>query len=180
MYYRHKELNKMGLQLNGINSGFVTGKELEAVSSKIFQAAQAQSTTQSVDLSKIDVAKFKQIDNGTSLSGLNANNEVSKQIADMNANLQLSQQTIANLQALQSNAAIKNIDKIVEGKLTIPANVKETEASGEVFALTQSSEVLNPHKMDKDKKGSNPFVFSFTQNNDEKEETSTNLLSIFA
>ena len=170
----------MGLQLNGINSGFVTGKELEAVSSKIFQAAQAQSTTQSVDLSKIDVAKFKQIDNGTSLSGLNANNEVSKQIADMNANLQLSQQTIANLQALQSNAAIKNIDKIVEGKLTIPANVKETEASGEVFALTQSSEVLNPHKMDKYKKGSNPFVFSFTQNNDEKEETSTNLLSIFA
>lgn len=171
----------MGLQLNGIQSGFVTGKELEAVSSKIFQAAQAQSTnTQAVDLSKIDVAKFKQIDNGTALSGLNANNEVSKQIADMNANLQLSQQTIANLQALQSNAAIKNIDRIVEGKMTIPTMVKETEASGEVFALTQSSEVLNPHKMDKDKKGSNPFVFSFTQNNDEKEETSSNLLSIFA
>ena len=170
----------MGLQLNGINSGFVTGKEHEAVSSKIFQAAQAQSTTQSVDLSQIDVARFKQIDNGTSLSGLNANNEVSKQIADMNANLQLSQQTIANLQALQSNAAIKNIDKIVEGKMTIPASVKETEDSGEVFALTQSSESLNPHKMDKDKKGSNTFIFSFSQNNDEKEEASTNLLSIFA
>ena len=171
----------MGLQLNGIQSSFVTGKELEAVSSKIFQAAQAQSTnTQAVDLSKIDVAKFKQINNGTALSGLNANNEVSKQIADMNANLQLSQQTIANLQALQSNAAIKNIDRIVEGKMTIPTMVKETEASGEVFPLTQPVEILTSQKADKDKKGSNPFVFIFTQNNDEKEETSSNLLSIFA
>lgn len=170
----------MGLQLNGINatSGFVSGKELEAVSSKIFQAAQAQSNVQSVDLSKVDVSRFKQVDQGVSLSGLNADNQAARQIADMNS-MQLSQSALANLQALQSNAAMRNLDRIVEGKLTIPTSVKETQASGEVFPLTQTTEVLRSNQTNKDSKGSNPFAFisTFSKNEEEKDDK---LTSIFA
>jgi hypothetical protein len=75
----------MGLQLSniGVNTtGFVSGKELEQVSAEIFQAAKAQAkASESVDLSKVDVAKLRQADNGISLSGINANTQVSKQIA---------------------------------------------------------------------------------------------------
>ncbi len=173
----------MGLQLSniGVNTtGFVSGKELEQVSAEIFQAAKAQAkASESVDLSKVDVAKLRQADNGISLSGINANTQVSKQIAEINpANLQLSQSAIASLQALQASAAIRNVDKIVEGKLAIPAAVKNTQASGETFALTSASELIDANKMEKDKRGSNPFSFFVSAGkNEEKEET---LTSIFA
>lgn len=180
-------LNVGGLNLN---SGIVSGAELEKVSREIFSAAPRTSEVQQpkTDLS-VNLNRFQPVDNGINLFEKGVDISFTKQVASTKTghDVQLSQNAMANIHALNTQAAKaqnsnihNNIHRHVEGKLHLQTDTEFKNLDlKSVFAMSNEPKLFNTMSLDKDRRGSSPFDFTgrHPQENNKEEKES---LSIFA
>lgn len=154
-----------GIDINNVNK--VTADILSSLENK------------KVDVSKADLTKFTRVNPGVDLYSSKVSLDVQRQIAMTNAGLMDGSSALQSVQMLNAQAAAqiynpKTIEKNVEGKLHVNANA-EMEIFEEIGNIEAS---LNVFETQKDKKGSNPFSFSQSQNEEKEEQNKP--LNIFA
>lgn len=153
-----------GIDINNVNK--VTADILTSLENK------------TVDVSKVDLTRFTRATQGVDLYSSKVDLDVQRQIAMTNAGLLDTSSALQTVQALNAQAAAQlynpnTITKNVEGKLHVNANA-EMETFAEVGNLEAS---LNVFETQKDKKGSNPFSFNQSKNNEKEEKQPLNLLA---
>lgn len=160
---------------------YIDTQSINEVAKQIF--ANAESKSQSFDISQTDLAKFKRPEVGIDLYNSKNSIDTTKQIAIRNAGLDinLNSNFVANVQYLNTQAA-QQVTKNVEGKLIAPVAEGEGTQKREVVALPKSVELNNSKSLDKDKRGSNPFSFFSMNTKSEGKETAQNEqnINIFA
>lgn len=154
-------INGLSAKYNGIDINNVA-----KVTSDIFTSLE----NKTVDVSKVDLTRFTRATQGVDLYSNKVDLNVQRQIAMTNAGLLDATSNLSSVQALNAQAAAQiynpdTVTKNVEGKLHVNANA-EMETVKEFGQLSNS---LNVFETQKDKKGSNPFTFSQSQN-EEKED----------
>jgi hypothetical protein len=135
-----------------INKGIDT-QALKEVTQQIFKRAESKS----VDLSSLDLTKFKRADLGMDLYSGKVDSSTARQVSMANSGMQinLSENVVASLKFL-NNEASKSIFKNVEGKMA-PAVNEETAKAKNSFELPKFSQLIKTLDLSKDKNGSNPF-----------------------
>lgn len=156
-----------------INNGIDTSA-LKEVTQQIFKRAESKT----VDLSSLDLSKFKRADIGMDLYNGKVESSVARQVAMNNSGMQVSlnDNTLATLRFLNGKAtevALKNID----GKFT-PAISEEAPKAKNVFGLPKFNELTKIADLNQDKKGSNPFYKGELLKTEKKEKDE--VLNIFA
>jgi hypothetical protein len=177
----------MALTVSGlnVNTGIVSGAELEKVSREIFGAAQTISFQPSVQ-GQNSSSKIQSADAGINLYSQNTDIALAKQISNTKSgyDVQISSNALSNINMLNSQAAlsqISSINKAVEGKIYVPVDKNiETVDLKSVFASSNAA-LLNTTSLKNDKKGSNPFAYTQSKAQSiEKENNEEESLSIFA
>ncbi len=154
-----------GIDINNVNK--VTADILSSLENK------------RVDVSKADLTKFTRTTQGVDLYSSKVSLDVQRQIAMTSAGLMNNVTALQSVQALNAQAAAqiynpKAIERNVEGKLHVNANA-EMETFEEIGNIEAS---LNVFETQKDKKGSNPFSFNQSANEEKEEEhTPLNLVA---
>lgn len=153
-------INGLSAKYNGIDIN-----NAAKVTSDIFTSLE----NKTVDVAKVDLTKFTRAAQGVDLYSSKVDLDIQRQIAMTNAGLMDITSNLSAVQALNAQAAAQIYNpnivmKNVEGKLHVNANaeMETVDAFGELNAS------LNVFETQKDKKGSNPFTFS-QSNNEEKE-----------
>jgi len=156
-----------------INKGIDT-KVLKEVTQEIFKRAESKT----VDLSTLDLSKFKRADLGMDLYSGKVDSSVARQVAMNNSGMQVAfnENTITSLRFLNSEAS-KSIFKVVEGKIS-PAVNEETTMIKKVVELPKFSQLIKTVATGKDKNGSNPFYKGEFLKIKKKEEAE--VINIFA
>jgi hypothetical protein len=174
-------LNVSGLNLN---TGIVSGKELEQVSREIFGAAQTISIKPQ---SQTTASKVQTTDAGINLYSQNTDIALTKQISSLKAgcDVQISPNALSNINMLNSQAALtqfSSINKAVEGKIAIPVDKNaETIDLKSIFSASNATSLFDTKSLENDRKGSNPFAYAQAKTeNLEKESNEEEILSIFA
>jgi hypothetical protein len=186
----------MSLTVNNLNqyqyspianaNDLVSGSELENIAREIFSSAPTTQPASVVtnELPKINLNKLESANNSLRVFGpeaqLNAQNL--EQIATNKAgyNLNLSDKALTSINALNIQAAkmqTSNISSQMEGKIYVPADTSNYSDLKSVFATSNSPRTFEIGDMNKDRRGSNPFVV-ITKN--EKQEEAKKSLNIFA
>ncbi|MDD3150073.1 MAG: hypothetical protein PHV68_04490 [Candidatus Gastranaerophilales bacterium] len=171
----------MSLGINNFNNvsyknAFVSGAELEQVSQQLFAAASSTKTS--------SVKSFPSVSaQNANLGLINADIQTIRQIAANKAGLDvnLSTNALSTIEMLKSQAAqnlFSSVVKTVDGKLHVPNEMAEKVNLKEVFSVKTKPELFNIADMDKDRKGSNPFVFVASGKEEKTEEIES--LNIFA
>ncbi len=133
-----------------INSGIDTAA-LREVTKTIFQRAESKS----VDLSSLDLSKFKRADLGVDLYSGKVDAATARQVAMTNSmQLSFNENALASLKFLNGEAS-KSIFKAVEGKMT-PAVNAEATIGQKTVELPRFSQLIKTD-LSQDKNGSNPF-----------------------
>ena len=157
----YEQLNSMGLNIDRAT--------LQQVSQSILKRAEEKNSQYKVDNAQ---NFFQKRDIGVDLYNAKTDIKVANQIALTNSGFQihLNQDALANINYLNAKAA-QNIQKSVEGKLTIAVNE---------VTLSESPKAVNSHnritilETAKDKNGSNPFYHGellMNENSSKNEET---------
>lgn len=145
------------MEMSVYNSNYKLGIDtsvLKQVSAEILKRAEAKN-------SQYNTSSFnsvlKNTDIGVDLYKGQVDSATAKQIALNNSGLQiqLSQNALKAISFLNSQAAIQNVQKSVEGKMTVAVN----EINGQP-SKTETTPVFNSivaNSTSKDKNGSNPF-----------------------
>lgn len=156
---KYKEIYKgyTLMEMSVYNSNYKLGIDtsvLKQVSAEILKRAEAKN-------SQYNTSSFnsvlKNTDIGVDLYKGQVDSTTAKQIALNNSGLQiqLSQNALKAISFLNSQAAIQNVQKSVEGKMTVAVN----EINGQP-SKTETTPVFNSivaNSTSKDKNGSNPF-----------------------
>jgi len=168
----YEQLNNMGLSIDRAT--------LQQVSQSILKRAEQKNAQYNVDNAR---NFFQQRDLGLDLYNGKVEAATAKQIAMNNSGLQvqLNQNTLASIQYLNSMAA-QNVQKNVEGKMTVAVNeitTKEQTAPVTAFNTIVSQETA------KDKKGSNPFyhgelLMGASKKDENKDDAKAITTSVFA
>lgn len=171
----------MSIGINNVNNygAGIDRASVAQVSGEIFNRAAAKT----VDLTTVDLSKFKRADLGVDLYSSRTSIDVQRQISVANSGININNtgaaaSTYLNAQAAALNYA-NNTGKTIEGKLAFALNEADGVSLREVFALPKATELFNIKDMDKDKKGSNPFAY-FEGKGTKKEQKVEERLSIFA
>lgn len=156
-----------------INNG-IDAKALRDVTQQIFKRAESKT----VDLTSLDLSKFKRADLGMDLYSGRVDNSIARQVAMTNSGMQvnLNESTLATLKFLNSKAsevALKNLD----GKFT-PAVNEEAPKTKNVFQLPKFNQLVKTSDLNQDKHGSNPFYKGELLKIEKKEKEEN--LNIFA
>ena len=156
----YEQLNTMGLNIDRAT--------LQQVSQSILKRAEQKNTQYNVDTAR---NFFQQRDLGVDLYSGKVDSATAKQIAMTNSgfDVQLNQNTLNSIKYLNSMAA-QNIQKNVEGKMTVTVNeitIKEQQAPVTAFNSIVSQGTA------KDKNGSNPFYHGELLMKDRKKEETT-------
>lgn len=173
-----------GISSLSAKRNYIDTQSINEVAKQIF--ANAETKSQSFDITKADLTKFRRPEQGLDLYNAKNNIETTKQIAIRNAGLDinLNANFIANVQYLNAQAAQQatTVQKNVEGKLIAPVSEGEAAQNRQVVALPKSVEVFNSKSLDKDKRGSNPFSFFSMNTKSEGKETASSEqnINIFA
>ena len=168
-------------------SSLISGTELEQVSNEILSSAPvtqpiktAEMTGLPTSLPKVNLDAFKQ-DNGLKVFGLNSSNaETIKQIATNKAGLDvnLSQNALSAIETLRTHAANQQaIDMAarMNGKIYVPAEAPSFDNKS-LFALANAAQFNEIGNLDKDRKGSNPFVGTNTRKDSKEGKKDLNLV----
>jgi len=156
-----------------IKSGIDTSV-LKEVTQQIFKRAESKT----VDLTSLDLSKFKRADLGMDLYSGRVDSTTARQVAMTNSGMdvKLNENALASLKFLNSKAsevALKNMD----GKMAPAVNEESTKGKN-VFQLPKFNQLIKTSDLSQDKNGSNPFykgeLLKLQKN--EKEEN----LNIFA
>lgn len=165
------------MSINGLTASY-NGIDINNVN-KVTADILGSLENKRVDVSKADLTKFTRATQGVDLYSSKVSLDVQRQIAMTNAGLINNVTALQSVQALNAQAAAqiynpKAIEKNVEGKLHVNANA-EMETFEEIGNLEAS---LNVFETQKDKKGSNPFSFNQSANEEKEEEhTPLNLVA---
>lgn len=149
---------------------------LQQVSQEILKRAAQKNSQYSVNNNNTQNF-FQQRDLGVDLYKGNINSDVARQIAMNNSGLQiqLNQNTLAAINSLNSKAA-QNVQKNVEGKITVAVNEITVQ---EQKTTTPKFNSIISLAADKDKNGSNPFYHGELLMANSKKEEKTEDKSIF-
>ncbi len=148
---------------------------LQQVSQEILKRAEQKNSQYSVNN---NTNFFQQRDLGIDLYKGNINSDVARQIAMNNSGLQiqLSQSARDAISALNSQAA-QNVQKSVEGKMTVAVNEITVQEQKNITPKFNSIISLAANK---DKNGSNPFYHGELLMNNAKKDEKAEEKSIFA
>lgn len=158
------------MSINGLGLNAYQGIDVQNVN-KVTKDIFASLENKTVDLNKVDLTQFKRQTLGVDLYNQRQSLDVQRQVAMTNAGLlnttgELSAVQILNAQAAAQlynpNTTVKN----VEGKLHVNAT-GNVETLKEVFAPESN---INVFETQKDKKGSNPFTFTGSSNDENKKQ----------
>ena len=166
----YEQLNSMGLKIDR--------STLQEVSQSILKRAEDKNSQYKVDNTQ---NFFQKRDIGIDMYNTKIDIKVVNQIALNNSGLQiqLNKETVSKINYLNSIAA-QNVQKSVEGKMTIAVN--EITLNESPKAVNKANRIVIQETA-KDKNGSNPFYggeLLMNNNNPKKEETKNELKSIFA
>lgn len=158
---------------SNINSGIDTSA-LKEVTQEIFKRAASKT----VDLSTLDLTKFKRADLGMDLYNNKVDISTARKVAINNSGMQinLSEAAVTSLKFLNSQAS-KSIFKTVEGKVTVAVN-EETSQPKKTYELPKFAQLVKTLDLGRDKNNSNPF-YNGKLVKAEKKETE-DALNIFA
>lgn len=171
-------------KLNNFDTRLIDTQSVNEISNKIFVNAQ----NKSIDVSNLDLSKFKRVDLGLEVYTRQISAEKAMQIAVRQSGLDinLTQNFAANVKYLNTQAALnlnKDMSKnLMAGKVHTQINTTETDNTREVVALPKSSNVFDIASLNKDKSGSDGTSY-FKQNakKEGQESKEDNIgLSIFA
>lgn len=160
-----KTMSINGLTINRYNG--IDVNNVQKVTSDILSSLE----NKTVDVSKVDLTRFTRAKQGTDLYSNKVSLDVQRQIAMTNAGLLDTTPALQSVQMLNAQAAAaiynpKTVEKNVEGKMHVNANA-EMETFAEAGNLQAS---MNVFETNKDKKGSNPFSFGKSQENEKEEK----------
>ncbi len=165
------------MSINGLTASY-NGIDINNVN-KVTADILGSLENKRVDVSKADLTKFTRTTQGVDLYSSKVSLDVQRQIAMTSAGLMNNVTALQSVQALNAQAAAqiynpKAIERNVEGKLHVNANA-EMETFEEIGNIEAS---LNVFETQKDKKGSNPFSFNQSANEEKEEEhTPLNLVA---
>ena len=169
-----------GVTLN-TNRSYIDKTSIGEVAKYIFQNAENKSANIE---NTVDLSKFRRPEVGIDLYSQRTNIDTARQIAIRNAGLDinLNENFIANVQYLNAQAAqnATKVQKTVEGKLAAPIAEGEKSEIKNIFNLPQTMDITNSKNLEKDKRGSNPFSFVYTNKNkgkEKQEEKSVNFVA---
>ena len=178
----------MALTISGlnVNTGIVSGAELEQVSREIFGAAQTISF-QPASQAQVIAPKAQPANVGVNLYSQDADIALTKQVSNSKSGyeVQISSNALSNINMLNSQAALlqfSSINKAVEGKIYVPVDKNaETVDLKSVFAASNAINILNTKNLENDRKGSNPFAYAQARTQSVKDKhNEEESLSIFA
>ena len=174
----------MGINLYTANVNSIIDKSMvKEVTENIFSRSQ----TKNVDISeKFNLSKFNRPELGVDLYSNKVDSQKAIQISMRNSGLdiQLNQNFAANLQYLNTQAALNNTQKFqqnIDGKIPVAATEAEKNEIKSNFSMPKTIQILSSAETNKDKRGSNPFSMS-SANQAPAAETAENTseLNIFA
>ena len=155
-----------------INKG-IDSTALREVTQQIFNRAESKT----LDLTALDLSKFKRVDLGMDLYSGKVDSSVAREVAMAKGmQVSLNETTLATIKFLNrkaSEVALKNID----GKINPSVN-EEAPKTKNVFQLPQFSQLVKTSDLNKDKNGSNPFYKGELLKIEKKEKEE--VLNIFA
>ena len=170
-------------KVNNFDTRSIDTQNMNEVANRIFVNAQ----NKTVDLSKIDLTKFKRVDLGLEVYGRKISVEKATQIAVRQSGLdiQLTQNFASNVKYLNTQAALgvnKDMSKnVMTGKVHTQVSTTEVDNSREVYALPKSGNIFSIASMDKDKTGSDgTFYFQPKKEDGQESKEDKSNLSIFA
>jgi len=186
----------MSLTVNNLNqyssiatsNDLVSSSELENITKELFSAAPStlstNKTSSNLNLSNLSFTKSESANKGLSLFGANAqlnSDQLVKVIANKAGyNVTLSENALNSINALNTQAAkvqTNAYSKQMDGKVYVPAETADFSNKKSVFETSNAPVTLEIGNMNKDKRGSNPFVV--TLKNEQKQEN-TDKANIFA
>jgi len=158
------------MSINGLTVNKYNGIDINSVG-KVTADILASLENKTVDVAKADLTKFTRQTQGVDLYSNKVSLDVQRQISMTNAGLLDTTSALQSVQLLNSQAAAQlynpnTVAKNVEGKLHVNANA-EMETFKEVGEVQN---FMNVFETQKDKKGSNPFSFNQSANEEGKEE----------
>ncbi len=171
-------------KVNNFDTRLIDTQNVNEVTNRIFVNAQSKS----IDVSNLDLSKFKRVDLGLEVYTRQISAEKAMQIAVRQSGLDinLTQNFAANVKYLNTQAAL-NVNKdmsknVMTGKVHAQVNASnEVDTSREVFALPKSGNIFDIASMDKDKTGSDgTFYFQNKKENGQESKEDKQSISIFA
>ena len=170
-------------KVNNFDIRSIDTANVNEVANRIFVNAQ----NKQIDMSNIDLSKFKRVDLGLEVYTRQISAEKATQIAVRQSGLDISltQNFAANVKYLNTQAALSSSNdmskNLMTGKVHTQVNTTETDNTREVFALPKSGNIFNIASLDKDKNGSNgSFYFQNNKQQSQESKEDTTNLSIFA
>ncbi len=158
------------MSINGLTINKYNGIDIDRVQ-KVTSDILSTLENKTVDVSKADLTRFTRATQGVDLYSNKVDLGVQRQISMTNAGLMDATSALSSVQALNAQAAAQlyspaTVQKNVEGKLHVNADV-QMEKVAEIADVKAS---LNVFETNKDKKGSNPFSFKQSQGENKEDE----------
>lgn len=168
---------KMSLSVSTFNQKTLSGIDTASVK-ETTQAILKRAESKTVDLSTLDLTKFKRADVGMDFYSGRVDAATARQVAMTNVGLQvnLSDAALKSLNYLNSQAAVRNVD----GKITTAAVMEQAADSKKINTLPKFSQLIQAYDLGQDKRGSNPFYKGELLNVKKTEGAEEENINIFA
>ena len=176
----------MGINLYtaNLNQSVIDRAVVQEVTENIFARANTKNTN--ID-AKYDLSKFNRPELGIDLysNKINAQKAIEISMRNSGLDIQLNQNFVANIQYLNTQAALNNVQKFqqnLDGKMPIAPTTAEKNEVKANFSMPRTLQLIATAQTNKDKRGSNPFSMSAPANSKDKDVNSENTseLNIFA
>ena len=160
------QINSITGNIGTTYSGIVTGAELESVSKEIFGVASGETAKISFSPRTQEVQHPVQTETSEAINLYNRKTDIdlSRQIAQNNSNynMQLTQSTLQNIQALNQLAINNqlNTQKLVDGKIIIPMDETGKDSEIKERKLGYDPAIAKIYAFEKD----NPFLSDNSNN----------------
>ena len=149
----------MGINLYtaNVNSSII---DRSMITENIFTRSESKNN---VDIAqKFDLSKFNRAEMGIDLYSNKVNSQQAIEISIRNAGLdvQLNQNFAANVQYLNTQAALNNLQNYqrnIDGKMPMAPTVSEKSEVKSNFSMPKTFALTSSAQTNKDKRGSNPF-----------------------
>lgn len=172
----------MGINLYtaNLNSTIIDRNAIKEVTENIF----TRSDSKNVNIEeKFNLSKFNRPELGIDLYSNKVNAQAASEIAIRNAGLdiKLNQNFIANVQYLNTQAALSNVHqtvKNIDGKMPVAPTEAEKNEVKSNFSVARTFQLLASAQTNKDKRGSNPFSMAAPADTQEVENAETKELNM--
>ena len=166
----------MGINLYtaNVNSSIIDKSMIREVTENIFTRSEAKNN---VDIAqKFDLSKFNRAEMGIDLYSNKVNSQQAIEISIRNAGLdvQLNQNFAANVQYLNTQAALNNLQNYqrnIDGKMPMAPTASEKSEVKSNFSMPKTFALTSSAQTNKDKRGSNPFSMFAPAKQQETEKT---------